>query len=219
MIDRSLSQVAGGAGWRSLFVIGGLLYVAGGFQHPQGSMAEMLANPIWVRGHATTLGGLLVLTAGLVLFRRARPGASVNRWLLPSIVAAALESLEMAVHTMAYVDAHALAASHSTPVLTTHLWLATLVYPCFGVALFGLIRAGQRERSLGSRWIGWIGMVGAVAHGIVMVLVHPLEIGAASVLFPVSVIFMSLWFVLAGVWPVRRASLVAASGGDVVSAV
>jgi len=79
---------------------------------------------------------------------------------------------------MAYMDAHALAASHSTPVLTTHLWLATLVYPCFGVALFGLIRAGQRERSLGSRWIGWIGMVGAVAHGIVMVLVHSLEIGA-----------------------------------------
>jgi DNA-binding winged helix-turn-helix (wHTH) protein len=28
---------------------------------------------------------------------------------------------------MAYVDAHALAASHSTPVLTTHLWLATLL--------------------------------------------------------------------------------------------
>ena len=220
MTNQPLSYVAGSAGWRSLFVLFGLLYVAGGVQHPPGSMAEMLANPIWVRGHATTLCGLMLLTAGLVLFRRARPGPSVNRWLLPVIATAALETLEMAVHMMAYVDAEAMAAGHSTPVLTTHLWLATLVYPCFAFALVGLIWAGQRERSLGSPWIGWIGMVGAVAHGVVMVMVmvHPLKIGPTGLLFPVAVLSLALWFILAGVWPVGRRSPAATSGRDTVGA-
>ena len=109
----------------------------------------------------------------------------------------------MAVHTVAYVDAHALTLGHSTPMLTSHLWLATLVYPVFAVSLIGLIRFGQREGSLGSPWIAWIGMLGAAAHGIVMWLVYIFEIFWAPILFPLAAISLSLWFMLAGVWPSR----------------
>ena len=77
----------------------------------------------------------------------------MDRWLLLAIVTTALEAVEMGVHTVAYVDVDALALGHSTPVLTTHLWLATLIYPLFAVSLMGLIGLGQRGNSLGSRWI------------------------------------------------------------------
>ncbi|MDQ3068173.1 MAG: hypothetical protein M3R55_00410 [Acidobacteriota bacterium] len=188
--------------WRALFVVGGVLYLGGSAQHPRGTMAEMMAAPAWVPGHTTVFAGLLVLTLGLVLFRRTvRASASMDRWLRFSIVATALEAVEMAVHTVAYVDVDALTHGHATPVLTSHLWLATAIYPLFAVSLIGLIWHGQREGSLGSSWIAWIGMLGAVAHGIVMWLVYIFEVFWAPILFPVAAILLSLWFVLAGVWP------------------
>ena len=197
LLDRS-------RGWRALFVVGGVLYLGGSAQHPRGTMAEMMAAPAWVPGHTTVFVGLLVLTLGLVWFRRTQPApASMDRWLLFSIVTTALEAVEMAVHTVAYVDVDALTLGHSTPVLTSHLWLATLIYPLFAVSLIGLIQQGQREGSLGSPWIAWIGMLGAAAHGIVMWLVYVFEIGWAPILFPIAAIGLSLWFVLAGVWPSR----------------
>ena len=167
-------------------------------------MVEMMAAPAWVPGHTTVFVGLLVLTLGLLQFRRmARASASMDRWVLLAIVTTALEAVEMGVHAVAYVDLDALALGHSTPVLTAHLWLATLIYPLFAVSLMGLMGLGQREGSLGSPWITWIGMSGAAAHGIVMWLVYIFEIGWAPVLFPVAAISLSLWFMLAGVWPSR----------------
>ena len=66
----------------------------------------------------------------------------------------------MAFHTMAYVDLGALRAGESTPIHTTHTWLAVAVYPLFGLILIAVIRLAQREGVLGSAWIGWIGMLG-----------------------------------------------------------
>ncbi len=140
-------------GWRAAFVLGGLLYFRGSSQHPRAdSMAEMMRDPIWVQSHSTILVGLVVLTIGLVLFRRSQSPSPA----LP------------------------------TPVATTHGWLATLIYPLFAIALFGLVRAGMQTRELGSVWIGWLGFIGAVAHGVVMLLVVHLGIGEAGILFPIA---------------------------------
>ena len=161
-----------------------------------------MANPAWVPGHTTVFVALLVLALGLISLRRTLPAsASTHRWLLFSIVATVLEAVEMGVHTAAYVDVDALTHGHATPVLDAHLWLATLVYPLFAVSLIGLIRRGQREGLFGSPWITWIGMLGAAAHGIVMWLTYIFEIFWAPILFPVAAIALSLWFLLAGVWP------------------
>lgn len=190
--------------WRPLFVIGGILYVGGGSQHPRGEMVEMLADPVWFRAHIIVAVGLLVVTAGLVMFRRTQqPTSSLRQWLLFAVAATALETVEMVIHAMAYVDAEALALGRSTPVLITHAWLATLVYPVFAAAVIGIILAGQRERSVGSPLFGWLGIFGAAVHGIVMVPVFIFEIGPATVLFPVAVISLALWFILAGIWPMR----------------
>ncbi|MEP6591006.1 MAG: hypothetical protein ABJC19_07470 [Gemmatimonadota bacterium] len=193
--------------WRALFVVGGILYLAGSFQHPRGPMTAMLVDPAWIPGHAMACVGLIGLTLGLWMLRRqqAHPPA-MERWLRIAVVMAALEAVEMGIHTMAYVDAAALSAGQSTPVLGTHSWLATLIYPCWAITLIGLILVGQRTHALGTRWIGWLGMIGAAAHGMVMWLVFVLHVDWAGVLFPLAAIGISFWFILAGCWPARRST-------------
>ena len=189
--------------WRALFVLGGLLVIGGGSQHPRGSMVDMLAHPDWLPSHAVAFLGIVALVAGLVCYRRAVvPSGSTRRWVTISIVVATLQALEWGVHTFAYVDAARLAEGEATPVLTTHLWLATIMYTPFGIAVIGLIIAGVRERSLGSPWIAWLGIVGAAAHSVVMILLFVLELKQLTNLVWLSVL-MALWFVLAGLWPTR----------------
>ncbi|HET6361790.1 MAG TPA: hypothetical protein VFH11_07005 [Gemmatimonadota bacterium] len=205
--------------WRALFVAGGLLYFVGAFNHPRGmTMADMLVDPAWIASHAGVFVGVLLMTMGLISFRRSVPVSQrTGRWLLATIVLSVLETIETGLHTMAYVDADALApgameAGLSTPVLTLHLWSAILVYTPFAIALIGLILTGQRERALGSSWIGWLGIVGAAAHGSVMWLAIVLGVPGTGLLFPIAALAISLWFVLAGVWPTRAPVPLAAPG-------
>ncbi len=186
--------------WRLWFVVGGVLYL-GGLQHPHGALVDMLADPVWVRAHVTILAGLVVLVVGLVSFRRSvHVSPRLRRWLGFAIGMTLFEVLEMAVHTIAFVDADALAAGASTPVLTTHLRMALAIYTPYAVAMMGVIWLGQREGVLGSSWIGWIGLFGAAAHGTVMWLVFVLRVSGSGILFPLSV-SLAVWFILAGVWP------------------
>lgn len=189
--------------WRILFVLGGLLVIVGGSQHPRGTMAYMLAHPDWLWSHVVALVGVVALVAGLVHYRRAQvPPKLTDRWVTISIAMGALQAFEWGVHTLAYVDAARLAAEEATPVLTTHLWLATIIYTPFGIAVIGLIIAGMRERSLGSPWIVWIGILGATTHSVVMILLFVLELKQFEDLVWFSVL-MPLWFLLAGLWPAR----------------
>jgi len=195
--------------WRALFVLGGALVIAGGSMHPGGSMAQMLADPKWLPGHVMQALGFLSLCAGLALFRRVPSLPLRTRWWAGAAsVMMALETLEMTVHTLAYVDAAAaptgeLVVGMATPVLLTHLWMATVVGPISGVVLIALIWVGMRERWLGSPWIGWLGMLGSLAHLAVMPLVFVMGWVQFGILFPM-VVFLALWFILAGVWPRKK---------------
>jgi hypothetical protein len=199
--------------WRVLFVVGGLVYAVGASQHPRGeTMADMLVDPTWIPAHAAVFVGFLLITFGLASFRRAvAVSPAVGRWLTATLVLAAVQVIEMGLHTMAYVDANALASGDlhgglSTPVLTSHMWLSTLAFTPFAVAFLGLIWKGSRERVLGSPWIIWLGVIGALAYGSVMLLLVVLQVEWAPILFPIAHIAVPLWFVLAGVWPSRRAA-------------
>src|SRR6185312_1991711 len=86
-------------------------------------------------------------------------------WLRWAIVAAALQTVEMTLHTLAFVDHDHLVAGQPTPVLSTHLTLAVVVYPLFALTMIGIIVAGARERALGSWWIAGLGIAGVAAHG------------------------------------------------------
>src|SRR5687768_14789100 len=148
--------------WRVLFVIAALFLLAGGPQHPGGSMAEMLAHPMWVPAHALVTAGFAAMLIALVLFGRSKalPERS-SRWLRLALVGTSLQVLEMIFHTAASIDHGNLVAGRSTPILTTHLFLAVICYPIFGATLVGFIVAAAHDRMLGSHWISWLGILGA----------------------------------------------------------
>ena len=188
--------------WRVLFFLGGVLILTGGPRHPRGTMVQMLAHPDWLMAHVLVTLGFGAMLAGLVLFgrQRAAAGPLLARWTRIAIVLTALQTFEAVMHTVSMVDAEALAAGASTPVLTTHLTLAVIIYPLFAIAAIGFIIAAMRERAAGSPWIAWLGILGAAAHGLSAPLVIALGIPGAGILFPM-VMGLALWLVLAAIWP------------------
>ncbi len=189
--------------WRVAFFAAGALILAGAPRHPRGTMVEMLAHHDWFMAHALMVAAYLALVIGLVMFVRV-PGLSGNlrRWTQLAAAGAGLEALEMTVHMAASVDAANLAAGLSTPVLSTHLIMALLIYPVFGTVISVFMIKGMRERAVGSPWIVWPGLIAAVGHVLVMPLVYLLEIWWAPIMFPM-IMGLGLWLVLAALWPSR----------------
>lgn len=187
--------------WRVLFVVAGVLMLAGGPRHPGGSMLEMLRHHDWFMAHALVTLGYGTMVAGLVAFSRTAANTpGLQRWTRLAIAGTALQTVEMAVHTAAMVDAANLAAGHATPVLTTHLTMAMLFYPLFGITSAAFFVQGMRERAIGSPWIVAIGVIGTVANGIAPILVGLFGWMEARILFAFMV-GVAIWLVLAAVWP------------------
>lgn len=189
--------------WRILFVIAALFFLTGGPKHPRGTMADMLAHSDWLLAHLLMLAGWLTLLAALVLFGRtsALPERS-RKWLRLALVGVGLQALEMAIHAAANMDHGNLVAGRSTPILTTHLWMAAVCYPIFGITAIGFIVATVRDGALGSPWIAWIGILGALAEGLAAPAVILTEIPWTRILFPLFLLF-AIWLILAALWPVR----------------
>ena len=197
--------------WRlPLFAAGALLF-AGGQMHPDGTMEQMLGDPIWIPGHLLVLAGYASLLAGLVLLRRAGEHPPLTRrWLRLAVLVTAGQTVEMVAHTVAVVDHGNLVAGHATPVLYTHYMLALVFYPLFAAGMIGLMVAGARERTLGSWWIAWIGAVGVAAQGVAVPLILATGNRGFSFLFA-GILPLAVWMVLASLWPVRVPAASAAS--------
>ncbi len=60
----------------------------------------------------------------------------------------------------------------------------------------------MRARAIGSVWMAWIGVLGALSHGLAAILVAGLGLLQFRVLFP-GVVLLALWLVLAALWPRR----------------
>jgi hypothetical protein len=189
--------------WRILFVIAALFFLVGGPRHPRGTMAEMLAHSDWLPAHLLMLAGWVTLLIALVVFRRASslPERS-QKWLRLALIGVGLQALEMGIHAIANLDHGNLMAGRPTPLLTTHLWLAAVCYPIFGITATGLILATVRDRVLGSPWIAWIGILGALAEGLAAPVVLLTEIPWTRILFPLFMLF-AIWLILAALWPLR----------------
>jgi alkylhydroperoxidase/carboxymuconolactone decarboxylase family protein YurZ len=189
--------------WRPLFILAGGLVLAGGPRHPGGTMAEMLGNPEWIPAHTLMLAGFLSLLLGLVAFSRDALTPTMRRWARVAVAGAALQAVEMALHTAAALDHANLMAGRATPILSTHLALAVFAYPVFAASMIGFMVAGARDRAMGSSpWIVWIGVLGAFGHGIAAPLVVLTAVPWARSLFP-AVIGLAIWLILAGLLPRR----------------
>ena len=192
--------------WRGLFALAGGLIAIGGANHPGGTMSEMLAHADWVWSHALMAAGFAVLVAGLALYRRTVELDSVtDRWCRWAVIGAVLQTAEMVAHTGAAVDAVAYAAGGATPVYWIHVAMTILFNPLFAALMAGLIFVGSRRRVLTSPLIAWLGIGGAVAHGLAPILVVVLGLSEFRFLFPM-LLLLALWLVAAAVWPARGAA-------------
>lgn len=187
--------------WRVLLFLCGVCISIGGPQHPGGTMLEMLQDPIWFTAHAWVTAGFIALTAALFIIKgQLTPGSRAARamkWALPATI---FQTIEMGLHTAAYVDAGHLAAGHATPVLTTHLTLALFAYPIWGFTMIAFVVAAMRDRAVGSPYIGWLGIIGLAAHGLSVPLVMLANLESARILFPMIMLF-ALWTMAAAMWP------------------
>lgn len=190
--------------WRLLFILGGILMLIGGPQHPGGTMLEMLQNPVWFKSHAYILAGFTAWTIALWLFRRNGSFIeSTDKWLRIGVIVSAIQAIDYIFHTMAYVDAEALAAGGSTPILTIHMWMTVIIYPIYAIGIVGMIWVIQKNRVLGTPWIGWLGILGAAAHGTAGLIVAGLDIEQLRFLFPMLML-LALWHVIVGFMPANR---------------
>jgi hypothetical protein len=189
---------------RVYLLLAGIGILIGGPMHPNGTMVQMLADPAWLPGHALIDASFVLLLLALLRIRVTidLPPAT-RRWIMPAIVGTALQVIEMTMHAAAYVDRNHLAAGEPTPVLSTHLAMTIPIYPIFGVTLLLFLIAAQRDKVLGSPWIGWIGVLGIIGHALSAPLVVGLNIAAAGLLFPMLAL-LGVWEVLAAAIP-RRA--------------
>lgn len=166
--------------------------------HPGGTMAEMLADANWLPSHVLVLAGFIAMAAGLWAFGAAVPlPARSRRWCRLALGATILQSIEMAFHTAAMVDHHNLVTGAATPILSTHLVLAVILYPVFAIAVTGFIVVAARDGVL-RWWAGAIGIAGAIGHGLSAPLVVGLNIEAARVLFP-TIVLIAIWLLIVAV--------------------
>ena len=199
--------------WRPALALAGILLLIGGPLHPRAdttksfneSTAVMLASPNWPLAHALMLASfVLILLALTGVARQSGIPNSVRQILRFARVGAALSVVEMAFHLAAVVDRSSLMAGGPTPVLTTHMTLAVAAYPMLGFSLAALAFQGARTRSLGSWAIGWLGILGGLAHGVSAPIVVLTRDQRYSPLFTGGVV-LALWLCLVAVWPIARA--------------
>lgn len=198
------------ATWRLWFVVAAVLIAVGGAHHPGGTMEEMLAHPDWYFSHVLVLGGFVAMLLALVNIRQLLPPApALARAMWWVLLGVSVQAVEMAIHTAAAVDLANLRAGRMTPVLTTHLTMALAAYPFYGATMIAFIFAAARAGVVGSHYYGWLGMLGALGHGLAVPLTMA-GVEGARVLFPM-IVLVAAWMVLAAVTPAPR--LAGAAGG------
>jgi hypothetical protein len=195
--------------WRAAFILAGALILAGGPRHPAGTMVEMLGDPNWTIAHVLMLGGFVSFALGLIALGRettlSAPVERARRW---ALIGAGIQVVEMVLHTLASTDHANLVAGRATPILSTHTALAVVAYPTFAVTTIAFIVVATRARAIGSPFIAWLGVIGAIGHGIAAPLTILTTVPWARRLFPLLVLF-ALWAILTALWPQRRAEKLA----------
>ncbi len=192
--------------WRPLFVLFAVLAAAGGPRHPRGTLLQMLGDPAWASSHALVLAGFAAFLAGLIAFRgrgTALP-ARTSRWAALAILGTTLQVVQLVLHTAASLDHANLAAGRATPLLTTAIWCGVIFSPIFAATLIGLIVAGLRDRTLGSVWTAWAGLLGALLFAIAPAL--ELARVTRPEQFSAALIGIALWAIAAGLWHAPRAA-------------
>jgi hypothetical protein len=189
-------------GWRLALLASGFALLAGGPMHPDsdasGSMREelatMTADDMWVPGHTLVVAGTVLLVVGLWMARRRQAWPrTADRPLAVAVVALSLYAVETVFHLAAVVDSHALHHGHAAPVAFTHLGLAAVLYPVSGLAVVYLAATLFRIQVGLRRIVALFGVVGGLAHAVVVPLTFLSPDTEFTPLFAVAGVMLALW--------------------------
>jgi len=203
--------------WRPLLVAAGVLSVIGGGTHPSAptdlsfndNLAVMMEQGAWVPSHLLLAAGYALLFAGLFVVRREGAWPIGSRLLTFAVAVAALNLVEMLVHTAAFVDRQELAADESAPVAFTHLGLAAVAYPLLGIAV--VLLALQLARVTWLRALAVVGVIGGAANALAMILAITTGGNDFDFFFPIGAIATAVWLVGVSAVGVDRSSAVPAT--------
>ncbi|RBY81072.1 hypothetical protein DQ239_00100 [Blastococcus sp. TF02-09] len=149
---------------------------------------------MWVPGHTLVVAGTVLLAVGLWLARRHGvwpPAAALP--LAVAVGALSLYAVETVVHLAAVVDSDALHAGHDAPVAFTHLGLAAVLYPVSGLAVVYLAATLARLQIGLRRVVALVGVVGGLAHAVVVPLTFLSPDTGFTPLFAVAGVLLALW--------------------------
>jgi len=212
--EPTTSRQAGSRVWPWAFAAGGVVFLIGGALHPDEdsslpeaeATAGLIGAPTWIPAHALLLIGSLGFAIGLFALARSRMSLSTaaQRAAWVAAIGAALLVIESFFHLAAFADEDAALAGNATPLLSTHMAMALVVYPLFTFALAAL--AVLSRDTLTHPVFGIMGAIGAVIFGLAPALAGLAGIEALGWMFPVGGIGLALWFTAAGVTALIRGS-------------
>jgi hypothetical protein len=189
-------------GWRLALLASGAALLAGGPMHPDSDasgsireeLATMTADEMWVPGHTLVVVGTVLLVVGLWMARRRQVWPrTADRPLAVAVVALSLYAVETVFHLAAVVDSHALHHGHAAPVAFTHLGLAAVLYPVSGLAVVYLAATLARIQGGLRRVVALFGVVGGLAHAVVVPLTFLSPDTEFTPLFAVAGLLLALW--------------------------
>ncbi|WP_324273216.1 hypothetical protein [Blastococcus brunescens] len=108
-------------------------------------------------------------------------------------MALSLYAVETVFHLAAVVDSHALHEGHAAPVAFTHLGLAAVLYPVSGLAVAYLATTLARIQGGLRRVVAVFGIVGGLAHAVVVPLTFLSPDTEFTPLFAVAGVLLALW--------------------------
>ena len=196
----------------ALFVLGGLLMMAGGQLHPRGSgdtvdeyLLTMFSSSGWLSSHLVLLAGSVTSCLAFVAaWRSAAFGGRVQRWLPLVAVAWALGAAEMLPHLLAANDAHALEHHEATPVLDLHVLMQLVASPAVGLtSAFIAVAVAAAVKTRPAQVLAGFAVLGGLGSAAASPLVTATGDTRFALLFPLQT-GLAVWLMGTGVRLWRR---------------
>ncbi|MGD9531527.1 hypothetical protein [Pseudonocardia sp.] len=187
----------------ALLGAGGVLLLAGGPLHPDGSgatveehLASMLTAPTWGISHLLLLAGSVLAVAGFVAAWRGEAFGPRVTPLLPLVIACwTLGVLDAVPHLLASHDHAHLVGGAPTPILDVHLVLQTVAVPAVG--LTGALVAAAvawSDRTVAAVALGAVGVLGGLGYAAAGLLVPLTWDVRYAALFPLQT-GLAIWLI------------------------
>ena len=188
-----------------LLIVAGITFFLYGPLHPGDSggnkvdaLVEMLKNPMWLPAHLFGLASYACFAAAVLAIRKAIAlDPTMSRLAVVVFAIGVAGTIAMLVHALAFAAADAVRAGGEDAFWYQLMtWNESIVNAVWALSMAALVAAGGLTRTIGTRIIMPLGLVGALAYALALATVPFIE--TFDALFPLSGL-LAVWAVIAGI--------------------